>query len=1074
MFEAHSPSTKPDTLRKEYDVCVITAANEYQAQGYREQLRWRRNINSLPEGTEFLVFSDPQGKRIGSGGSTLYVLCKLLEHFYGSCEDDKYQSLHELFRGKRILILHSGGDSRRLPAYSAVGKIFFPLPTSSRHSDMEVAEGVTLFDIFLSNLTQLPYLSDGQMIIASGDVLLSLGPSQIVFSDIGVTGLAYPGPIEVASNHGVYVVPQGQLGDNLREVADFLQKPTSDELKNCNGLDAADRAFIDTGVMNFSLDAIEILVEALGISLENGKIVSEKDSLHEELVNANVQLDIYKEIPFAMLGKDGQGRKTEERKGDPLTPLQRITFHVNLLPHCEFFHIGTSRQLLQEFHTINYTASAYDFQNFSRSKVVDEAGLESAFVYNSLINTHSMKADGPCFIEGCCLEGQIQLKGGNILTGIPENAGDIKLQEGVCVSCVPVNEAGHGWVSIIYGISDSFKRPAGDNDASFLNSDLLDWMDNRGILSDDLWEDDEEHELWNARLFPFAVNPAESMQIALSLQAEDLLLDKWRQARRMSLQEILRSVDYERFLSNYSDLCRKVNLESLASILRLQSDLPASEILSWLTQSDDYNTAAKAALELIEGSEDILFHARLYKLLGSILGKAHEYVQGKRENIDAKTIARIKALPYLRKLASGNRDIEHSGQDSGLASWALSLEDAAFELIREAIGEGLKNAIDPLAYESIGLKIQIRSDEVVWVCAPARLDFAGGWSDTPPYCLEHGGSVLNAAVKLNGQYPIQVIGKLHPEPFIKINSIDLGERVTISEISEMLSYQDPTDWSALAKAAFVATGLIPENTESDLEGILRELGSGIDLTLFSAIPAGSGLGTSSILGAAIIACLSKILGQDLTQEDLFNRTLYVEQLMTTGGGWQDQIGGLVSGVKHIQTAPGLFQIPRISWTDLQVESSADISDRLLLYYTGYRRMAKNILRNIVGKYLDRDPIILKTITQLREKSFEIKSELDHRNIDEFGRKIAEVWKLNKTLDPGSSNENIEAILNRILHLIYGAKLLGAGGGGFLFMVTKGEEETRKIRQMLTEEPPNDRARFFDFDIDPHGLRVNVL
>ena len=137
-------------------------------------------------------------------------------------------------------------------------------------------------------------------------------------------------------------------------------------------------------------------------------------------------------------------------------------------------------------------------------------------------------------------------------------------------------------------------------------------------------------------------------------------------------------------------------------------------------------------------------------------------------------------------------------------------------------------------------------------------------------------------------------------------------------------------------------------------------------------------------------------------------------------------------------------------------------------------MAKNILRNIVGKYLDRDPLTIKTIAQLREKSLEIKSELDRRNIDAFGESIAEVWELNKTLDPGSSNEDIEGILVKISHLIYGAKLLGAGGGGFLFIVTRGILETREVKRILIEDPPNPQARFFDFGVDEEGLRISVL
>ena len=1045
-------------LYKEYDVCVITAANDYQAQGYQKQLQWRKDKGTLSQ-TEFLVFADPQGKRIGSGGSTIYVLCKLLEHF---CKDKTHRSSEEVFKGKRILILHSGGDSRRLPAYSAVGKIFIPLPISWSTDGF-----VTLFDILFLNLMQLPSLDDGQVVVASGDVLLSFDASKVAFSDSGVTGLAYPGTVEIASNHGVYIVPQTQSGENLRDVVDFLQKPTYDELKKCNGLDTADRAFIDTGVMNFGIDAIKVLMRASGVSLEDGKVVVGKDSLCENLINANVQLDIYKEIPFAMLGKTVAALSVPPPSFT--NALQQIPFSVNLLPYCEFFHIGTSKQLLQNFHTINYTASAYDFQNFSKSKAVDKSGLENAFVYNSLINTASIKVNGPSLIEGCYLEGEIQLSGENILTGIPKDAGDIKLRKGICVTCVPVTKKENGWVSIIYGIEDDFKTLAEDNNTTFLNDTFSSWMEEKGISPTDLWEDNEPHELWNARLFPFSTDPAESMRISLSLQVEQTVsllyqdsetfqLDRWRKSPRMSLREILESVDYERFLGNYSNLCQKVNLESLATIHAPESNLSSEEILSWCVEENDYATAVKNTLALIEQSEDILFQARLYKLLSNILRKASDF--GLR-------ISPVCSACTGRDFGIKKSIIPHSVQ----ASLSESLEDVAFELVREAIGKSL-------ILEHPPQRIQIRSDEVVWVCSPARLDFAGGWSDTPPYCLECGGSVLNAAVKLNGQYPIQVIGKLHPEPFIKINSIDLGEHLIISETSEMLSYQDPANWSALPKAAFIVTGIIPVATDpcgrSNLQDILKELGGGIDLTLFSAVPAGSGLGTSSILGSAIIACLSRMLGQELTQEDLFNRTLYMEQLMTTGGGWQDQIGGVVGGVKHIQTEPGLFQVPRISWTDLKVRPNMDLSERFLLHYTGYRRMAKNILRNIVGKYLNRDPVTLETISRLREKSFEMKEELDHRNIDAFGKKIAEVWELNKTLNPGTSNEEIEAILSKISHLIHGAKLLGAGGGGFLFMVTKGVEQTQQIREVLRENPPNDRARFFDFDIDPDGLKVNVL
>jgi len=1056
-----------------YNICILTAANDCQADGYERQLEWRRSRGMLPEKTKFLVYADPYGKRIGSGGSTVYVLYKLLERFY---ESSKFQSFEELLNGKRMLILHSGGDSRRLPAYSAVGKIFIPLPTDFYPSigfNKDMYGFVTLFDIILYNLMQLPCLDSGQVIISSGDTLLSFDASKVIFNDSGVTGLAYPDSVEIASNHGVYIVPQPLSGEYLRNVVDFLQKPNYNELKQYKALDAADRAFVDTGVMNFSYDAVKTLMEASGVFIKDEKIVVEKNSLCENIINAKMHLDIYREIPFAMLGKFAPELRIRYPESF-IRKIKKILFFVYILPHCEFFHTGTSKQLLHSFYTVNYTASNYEFRNFNKTKVMDKSGIIGAFTYNSIFNTDSVKVNAPSLIEGCNLEGKVQLEGENILTGTPKGIYDIKLQKGMCLACLPVNKVANGWVTVIYGIEDDFKKLAEDNTATFFNIPFLCFTKDRRIIPNDLWEDTESHELWKARFFYFNVDIIESMQVSLNLQNKGTFqLDRWRELPRMSLQEVLQSIDYDRLLNNYSDLYQKVNLESLATRLTPKSDLASKEIMSWCLDESDYTTAARTVLTLIEESNDILFQARLYKLLSNVLQKTCGY----QKCIDLETITRIEALPAMQKSMASiviNQCRKAETVNAHSAFFSKLLENTAFELVCEAIRKGLN-----FKYPSRNLaqrqtrKMRIRSDEVVWACAPARIEIAGGWSDTPPYCLERGGDVLNVAVKLNGQYPIQVIGKIYPEPVIRINSIDLGENKVIQDISEILSFSDPGDWLSLPKSAFVASGIISQDEKRDLKDILKEFGGGIDLTLFSAVPSGSGLGTSSILGAASIACLSNMFGLELTQNDLFNRILYMEQLMTTGGGWQDQIGGVIGGVKLIRTAPGLFQLPSISWTDLR-QPNVYLSDRFLLYYTGYRRMAKNILQRIVGRYLDRDRATIELIEQNRQMAIEMKEILDHRDIDTFGKKIGEVWELHKKLDPGISNENINIILEKLSDYVCGARLLGAGGGGFLFIVTKGVRESKKIREILGKTPPNDKARFFDFDIDPEGLKVTVL
>ncbi|MEW6359343.1 MAG: L-fucokinase [Planctomycetota bacterium] len=971
-----------------YDLCIITAANEIQAEGYRKQIAWRRDRGMLPEETDFRVVADPGGRRIGSGGSTIHVLHQLLRDADGDFD--------KAFRRRRILILHSGGDSRRLPAYSAIGKAFAPLPSEKFFA---------VFDALFDQLMRLPVLDEGQVVVASGDVLLTFESDYVAFAPVGVTGVAYPDLPQVAAGHGVYVANHNATAENPCAVTDFLQKPTLDELQAANALDLAHRAFVDTGIMNLALDAVERITELFALA--------------DRIAKGQASLDLYREITFALIGKKTLG---------DLTGLADVPFRVSQLPYCGFFHVGRSAQFLRSLHTLTHAGALYDFRNLARSDVRPAARQSGAFIYNTIIDADDVEIHEPALIEGCHIDGALRLDGENILTGAPQGSGNIHLHPGMCLCVAPVGDA--QWAAILYGIGDPFKHALGDEGCTFLNSDLSAWMAEHGIDPQELWPKGKDREAWTARLFPVSGDAAESVRIALGLQTGEIAA--WRSAQRMAMDEILRSADHDRLLDGYSARERRARIASVANVLAPESEVSTQELLSWCQDSQDYERLARKLSAMIAHADDLLFRARLCRVLSAV----------------------------TRRAKAAGTDVKGHCPDA--------LEDKALALIREAVGRGIRQE-----ESAARRKIRIRSDEVVWVCLPARLDFAGGWLDTPPQCMERGGSVLNAAVTLNGQYPIQVIGKTCAEPVVRINSIDLGDRVVIRNCEELLNYSDPSDWLALPKSAFVAAGIVSPDSDRDLAGLLRDLGGGIDLTLFSAVPSGSGLGASSILGAGIIACLARIFGMELAQDDLFNRTMYMEQLMTTGGGWQDQIGGVVGGVKLIRTQPGLYQAPTIAWTDLAPPGMA-LPERFLLYYTGHRRMAKNILQHIVGGYLDRDPQVIGALNQLKRISVEMKSALDHRDVDAFGRLVARVWELNKQLDEGSTNAAIESILDRITPWTLGAKLLGAGGGGFLFIVTKGAAEGRKLKEELAANPPNDLARFFDFDVEKGGLKLSVL
>ena len=101
------------------------------------------------------------------------------------------------------------------------------------------------------------------------------------------------------------------------------------------------------------------------------------------------------------------------------------------------------------------------------------------------------------------------------------------------------------------------------------------------------------------------------------------------------------------------------------------------------------------------------------------------------------------------------------------------------------------------------------SNTIRW-CGPRRrpgLDLCGGWTDTPPICFDRGGVVVNAAVKLNGQYPLQAIAKLNPEYVVNLTSIDLGQRITLDRIEQTASIHRSERVEFAAQGVSVSGGL---------------------------------------------------------------------------------------------------------------------------------------------------------------------------------------------------------------------------------------------------------------------------
>ena len=334
--------------------------------------------------------------------------------------------------------------------------------------------------------------------------------------------------------------------------------------------------------------------------------------------------------------------------------------------------------------------------------------------------------------------------------------------------------------------------------------------------------------------------------------------------------------------------------------------------------------------------------------------------------------------------------------------------------------------------------------------------------------------MLNVAVELNGQPPIQVFIRRSTECRIVVRSIDLGISETMSTYEDIADYARLGSGFAIARAALALAGFHPEFTDranKSLEAQLRASGGGLELSLLCAVPKGSGLGTSSILAATVLGALADFGGLNWDRAELMDRTLALEQMLGSGGGWQDQAGGVYPGVKLVETAPGFDQQPRVRWLPADFLGAPENAGRMLLYYTGLTRVAHSVLGEIVrGLFLNRGNVI-ETVGEIGENALGGYEAFQRQDMNAVAEIVRNSWMLNQRLDRGTNTPMVQAILDACGDDLAAAKLLGAGGGGYLLMFARSADAAARIRTRLEDRPPNPRARFVSASVSGTGLQI---
>jgi galactokinase/mevalonate kinase-like predicted kinase len=965
-----------------FDTVLITAASERQAEAFRALLARRREHGLYPREIAFEVVADPPGGRVGTGGGTLWALEQLLRSRGGDAS---------LFDRERVLLIHAGGESRRLPCYAPEGKLFSPLPVASSALLPPV-----VLDLQLAFFFKYPWRR-GEVVIGSGDAVVDFDPSVVPDERGAVFGFAKPASLEQGSRHGVF-----RFDQRRERVLDYFQKASPEQLAREALLEGSGDCALDIGLVSLAPAAVRAFLDLGRSPLPDG------GRLLEGLACGRVRFDLYLEVLTACLARlDFDAFWARVRAASTLPPeiARRVydAFHPFGLEGAVtrstvFEHVGSLAELPEACRGLLAHRVAPFYEPHGGELRPFEA--QDRIVHDSVDVALEVQGPGSVLVEGCS-QASLSLEGDNLVVGVDGLALPFRVPRGFTLDARHLPE---GQVVIVLSAHDSLKPEKDPGRLVFCGRPLDQWLVERGLSRADVFADAHPTDLFAARLF--AVDPSPELLHGYVEAFGPEWTSAFREARRLSLAEVNERDDAVRREE------RRVGLRrgALRSLLRRGQgwrDVSASDFASAVAAAEWQSPLS----EWLARTDDALLQAYRARLLAGVWPGAATSV-----------------LPEIEYVARPK--------------------------------------------ERAPLRAALKEDQIVWARSPVRLDLAGGWTDTPPYTLREGGRVVNVAVDLNGQPPIQVFCRRTAERHVRVHSIDLGHTETFTRKEPLLDYRDPLSPFALPKAALVLMGLDGRDGET-LQQALDRLGCGIEITLLCAVPKGSGLGTSSILGGAILAALSRFFGRALVLDELIRQVLQVEQMLTTGGGWQDQIGGLVSGVKCVESRPGLRPHPVIHQLDPWLFQDEASLACFTLFYTGITRLAKNILADVVDRVNSAEKAYLFTLRHMAQLALDAKDAIERRDRAALADVLALSWAANRRVHPSTTNEEVEEILAATRPHFRGMKLLGAGGGGYALFLSDDAVRAQALRDVLRERFENERARLVDLSLSGCGLEVSV-
>ncbi|MCC7262691.1 MAG: hypothetical protein IT369_09240 [Candidatus Latescibacteria bacterium] len=383
--------------------------------------------------------------------------------------------------------------------------------------------------------------------------------------------------------------------------------------------------------------------------------------------------------------------------------------------------------------------------------------------------------------------------------------------------------------------------------------------------------------------------------------------------------------------------------------------------------------------------------------------------------------------------------------------------------------------------------------------APLRLGISSAnASDNHLRTKEQGGKTLNAGIdlQLEGEAapapPLRVRVRRLPAPGLVLRSRSTGfegdlelsaDEVPAAQHQRFFAYRRGGDESLrLIKQALVHVGIVREENEDIVgQGAAYTGGGGLELETHSKVLQGSGLGTSSILAAAILKALYRLAGHAIATPEgeypaLYDQSLLLEQSVGLNSGWQDARGacGGPSAVKDFYAPPTLgLPAPQVQFIPIDEQQFVE---RVVLFNTGLARQATRGLNVVLDAYLTREGSRYPAIRESLAIHDQMVAALSGGDYGLLGRLATRYWELRCVLDPDATSPLIRQLFEepRLCQHCEGGLLTGAGGGGFALLICREGQASalKEALRHLRQVPGYERSGVVDYRLNRTGLRLS--